>query len=257
MLELLAGGIPMRRALKNTILILLILSLTVSTALLTYLYFFASEDRNLSGQWTARLDMSKQAAVTALGWLQDIEAVSISLEELEDYMQDLSVEVQLTMEQTARFEGTFRCSVLPESYDACRQAAYEAFAAAFRMLLTRRLCMAGYLGSTDSETIEALAAETFGMSTVSYLMNCGPALLPSLEELQDRYDGSGAYEASEGVLIRQFDGGSGAVREERYIRKGITLILSEENEPVVSGASLGQNPLIYTLKQSQGQSFIF
>ena len=88
----------MRKALKNTILILLLLTLSVSTAFLAYLHFFASDDHDLSGEWTAELDMTQQASVTALAWLQDIEAVSISLEEMESYMQGLTIRINLTME---------------------------------------------------------------------------------------------------------------------------------------------------------------
>ncbi|MDE7239806.1 MAG: hypothetical protein K2N41_08860, partial [Lachnospiraceae bacterium] len=180
----------MKKIIKNAVVVLLILTLSASTAFLTYLHFFASEDEELSGEWIAELDMTDRAAVTAINWLQDIEAVSISLEDMESYMQDLTIRINLTLEQTAPSEGTFRCYVLPESYDDCNQAAYEAFAMAFQALLTERLLMAGYTGSTDHETLEALVTETFGMSTVSYLMSCGPALLPSLEELQAQYDGS-------------------------------------------------------------------
>ena len=219
---------------------------------MAYLHFFAPGDEDLSGEWTAELDMTEQAAVTALDWLQDIEAVTVSLEDMEDYMQDLTVQVNLTLEQTARFEGTFRCSVLPESYEACRQSAYEAFARAFRDLLAERLRMAGYTDGTDGEAVEALVAETFGMSTVSYLMSYGPALLPSLEELQDRYDGSGTYANAEGILTRQFDeGGSAAVKAESYIRKEASLILTGETGSVPTGLFSDHYPMVYTLRQTQ------
>lgn len=140
----------MRKNLKNILLTILFLCLITSTALLTYLQFFAPNDKDLSGNWTAKLDMTKQSAVTALDWLQDIEAVSISLEDMENYMHGLTIEVNLTFEQTANSEGTFRCNVLPESYDACNQAAYEAFATAFQDLLVERLRMAGY---TDRKSV--------------------------------------------------------------------------------------------------------
>lgn len=241
----------MRKNMKNVVFILLLLTLSISTALLTYVHFFASGDKGLSGEWTADLDMTDQAAVAALGWLQDIEAVSVSLEDMESRMQDLTVRVELTLEQTARSEGSFRCNVLPESYDACNRAAYEAFAMAFRELLAERLRMAGYERYADGEAVEALVTETFGMSTVSYLMSCGPALLPALEDLQAEYDGSGAYEAAEGILIRQFDDGRPvATRVERYIREGSNLILFEETGSVSSGFSLERSPVIYTLKQA-------
>ena len=232
----------MRKILKNSVLIGLFLFLITFTALLTYLHFFASDDKDLSGNWTAKLDMTKQSAVTALSWLQDIEAVSISLEDMEDYMQGLTIEVNLTLEQTANSEGTFHCNILPESYDACNQAAYEAFAAAFEELLIERLRMAGYTGNTDKETIEELVTETFGMSTVSYLKSCGPRLLPPLEDLQDQYEGSGTYKTAEGILTRQFDDGQAVTtKTENYIRKDSSLILYEESDSSYS-------PVIYTLQ---------
>ena len=141
----------------------------------------------------------------------------------------------ITFEETARSEGIFEACVIPESYETCKQAAYEAFAAMFREAVSKRLHMAGYDGSTDQEAVEALVVETFGMSTVSYLMASVPELLPSLEELQAQYDGSGTYQAAEGILTRQFDGRGEAAKAEHYIRKDASLILTEY-------------PVIYTLQ---------
>ncbi|MDE5933331.1 MAG: hypothetical protein K2H40_12760, partial [Lachnospiraceae bacterium] len=248
-----------KNTLKNTILLILLLTFGISTALLTYLHFFASGSRNVSGEWTADLDMTEHAAVTAFSWLQDIEAVSVSLEDMESCMQGLTVQVELALEQTDRTSGIFRCTVLQESYDACNQAAYEAFAMTFRELLAERLRMAGYTGSMDEEAIEALVTETFGMSTISYLMAYGPALLPSLEDLQAQYEGSGTYEAAEGILARQFDeGGSAAARAEYYTRTDANLILLEETGSVPADSSpVGlfseDYPIMYTLKQPQEQ----
>lgn len=97
----------MKKTIKNVIFTLLLLTLSASTALLAYLHFFASDDDELSGEWTAELDMTQQAAITALDWLQDIEAVSISLEDMESYMQNLTIQISLTLEQTDSSEGTF------------------------------------------------------------------------------------------------------------------------------------------------------
>ena len=242
----------MGKIIKNVILTLLILTLSTSTAFLAYLHFFASDDRELSGEWTANLDMTQQAAVTAFSWLQDIEDVDISLEDMEAYMQDLNIQVDLTLEQSDRFKGTFHCNVLPESYDACNQAAYEAFAMAFQELLAERLQMAGYSAGTDQESIEALVNETFGMSTVSYLMSYGPELLPSLEDLQAQYDGSGTYEATEDILTRQFDmGGVVTTKIEYYIRKDSNLILFDEIGSDSSESFSDYDSVIYTLKRLQ------
>lgn len=240
----------MRRVMKNAIITFLILFLGISTIFLAYLHFFTPDDRNLTGEWCAELDMTGQVAAMAYGWLRDIEAVSVSLEEVEAYMQDLTIQVNLTMEQTGRAEGTFRCSVLPESYDTCRQAAYEAFAEAFRSLVAERLRMAGYGDYAQGEAVEALVNETFGMSAAAYLMNCGPSLLPSLEELQAAYDGSGTYEAAEGILVRKFDtGGAAGTRQEQYIRKESGLILLGETGDAAADGSAEYYPMIYTLKQ--------
>ena len=218
----------MGKVIKNTILLLLILSLSISTAFLAYLHFFKPDSSNLSGEWTAELNLTEQAAVTALIWLQDIEAVSVSLEDVESYMQELTVQVNLKLEASSDFEGAFLCSILPESYEACEKTAYESFAAVFRELLTERLRMAGYTGGTDEDDIEALVNETFGMSTVSYLMTFGPALLPSLEDLQVQYDGSGTYVAAEGILTRQYD--DGTIKTDNYILEDSSLVLSKEED---------------------------
>lgn len=242
----------MKKILKFIVLAIVFLALIISTAGLAYLHFFASNDKNLSGEWTASLDVTQQAAVMALGWLQDIEAVSVSMQDMESHMQGLEIAVRLTFEETQRSAGTFRCDVLPESYDSCNQAAYEAFASAFRQLLAERLRMADYAGGTDDEAVEALVAETFGMSTVSYLMSCGPKLLPSLEELQAQYEGSGTYETKEGILTRQFeDGESVRTKEEQYVRKGTHLILTGEHDAASQGYFADHYPVLYTLETQE------
>ena len=240
----------MRKIMKNVIFTFLILLLGLYTALLTYLHFFASGDRDFSGEWTTQLAMTQQAAVTALDWLQEIEGVSVSLEEMESSMQGLTIEVSLTMEQTERMAGTFQCGIRADSYEACRQAAYEAFAESFRTLLGERLRMAGYGDYAEGEAVEALVNETFGMSAAAYLMNCGPSLLPSLEELQAAYDGSGTYEAADGILVRKFDtGGAAGTRQEQYIRKESGLILLGDTDDAAADGSAEYYPMIYTLKQ--------
>lgn len=231
---------------------LLFLTLSILTAFLIYVHFFRLDDRNLSGEWTAGLDMTKQASVAAFIWLQDIEGISVSLEEVEARMGNLTVEVNMKLEQTEQSGGTFYCNIETESYEACEQVAYEAFAAAFRELLGERLRMAGYAEEADGETAEALVQETFGMSTVSYLRSCAPALLPSLEELQAAYDGSGTYETAGGILVRQFDeGGEGFTRTESYIRKEDRLILSKEDGEDIPDVIADHDPLVYMLRQSR------
>lgn len=236
----------MGKIMKNAVCLFVILLLMFSTALLAYLHFFAGKDQDLSGEWAAQLAMREQAAVTALDWLQEIEGVSVSLEDMMSSMQNLTVQVSLTMEQTGRGAGTFHCAIQADSYEACRQAAYEAFAEAFRALLGERLHMAGYEGGTDQEAVEALVAESFGMSTVSYLMAYGPALLPSLEELQEQYEGSGTYEADGDSLIRRFEAdGVVITREEHYIRKDACLILTGGAASEDTGAFFGGYPVVY------------
>lgn len=235
----------MRKIIKNTVFVILFSVLVIFAVLLIYLFFYASDDKNLSGEWTAHLDMTEQASVTALGWLQNMEAVSVSMQDMKSRMQGLTIELHLTLEQTGRSAGTFRCSVLQESYAACSQAAYEEFAAVFRELLAERLHMAGYTGGTDEE---ALVMETFGMSTTSYLISCVPDLLPPLEDLQAQYDGSGTYETADDILTRQFDNDQFVrAKTERYIRKDSTLILTEETNSPPSGYYTEHYPILYFL----------
>lgn len=232
----------------------LILILVFGVFVAFFAGFSASElvGRRLSGEWTAEIDRKEQAAAAALSWLQDVEAVSLSLEDIEKAMPDLKVQVSLAFEWDLQTGGHFRSSVWPESYTACRQAAYEAYAGIFQTLLAERLRMAGYEGATDEAAVEALAVQTFGMSTVDYLMSYATPLMPSLEELQAEYEGSGSYEVSGDVLSLQFDAEEGTVtKTERYIRKGSTLILLGEAGGAGSSFPQGDYPVIYTLEQPQ------
>lgn len=244
----------MKKIIKNTVFVILFSILLLSTALSAYLCLSAAASRNLSGEWTAELDMTEQAAVTALDWLQDMEAVSVSMQDLEDRMQGLTVTLSLKLEQTSRSGGTFASGILPESYAACSQTAYEAFAAVFRELVADRLRMAGYDGDTGEAAVEALVQETFGMPTVSYLMSCEPNLLPPLGDLQARYDGSGTYSTAEGTLARTFDGGSLVrTRTEHYIRKDSTLILTGSADSALPGYFNAPYPVMYTLQPVENE----
>ena len=238
----------MRKTAKTVVLVLLFLTLCALLAFLVYLHFFSTRDKDISGQWTTEADMTGEAAAEAYIWLRDMEAVSVSMEEVESRMEGLTVQVSLELEQTDRSEGTFRCYVVPGSYEDCSRAAYEAFAALFRELTAKRLRMAGYTGAVDADAVEALVTETFGMSTVSYLMSCGPALMPPLEELQGRYDGDGAYVTDTGILTRQFKAGDAvATKSESYIRKDSELILTKD---IGADDSEGY-PIVYVLRQTE------
>lgn len=242
----------MKKTITTALLTILILTLTASTALLAYLHFFMADNHDLSGTWTADLNMTKQAAASAFGWLEDIEGVSVSLEEMETDMNGLTIQVDLTFTQDGDSAGAFACHVSPESYEVCRQAANGALAAAFRECLAERLHMAGYTGGTDEKTIEALVTETFGMSTEEYLAACGPELLPSLEDLQSQYDGSGAYETAEDMLTRRFEeDGTVITKTEIYILQDGSLLLLEAEDADSQGFSSGEYPIVYTLRQTR------
>ena len=55
------GGGAMRKILNVVVLAVLLPALLIATVLLTYLHFFAPGDKNLSGKWTASLDMTDHA----------------------------------------------------------------------------------------------------------------------------------------------------------------------------------------------------
>ena len=94
----------MKKIMNSIVYVILLPALIISTALLTYLHFFASNDNNLSGEWIATINMTEQVSFTALDWLQDIEAVSVSMQDMESHMQDLTIDLHMTFEQTARSE---------------------------------------------------------------------------------------------------------------------------------------------------------
>ncbi len=102
----------MRKILNFMVLAVLLPALLTATVLLTYLHFFAPGTR-ISGKWTASLDMTDQAAVTAIGWLQDIEGIDIegisaSMQEMENTVQDFTVEVTITLRRPPGRRGLLR-----------------------------------------------------------------------------------------------------------------------------------------------------
>lgn len=241
----------MKKIIKTVLFTLLFLTFAASTALFAYHHFFAADDSGLSGEWTAELNLTERAAVSAYSWLQEIEGVSFSLEDMKSYMPTLTVIVNLSFGQTDGTAGTFSCKVSSESYEACNQSAYAALAAAFHDLLAKRLSMAGYAGGTDEEAIEALVTETFGMSTKAYLRSYGPKLLPSLQELQAQYDGGGSYERTEDILTRRFEeDGTVVTKTEIYIWQDESLILMGETDADPSDLFSNEYPVVYTLRQS-------
>ena len=95
-------------------------------------------------------------------------------------------------------------------------------------------------------------AGEFGVSTVSYLMEYGPALLPSMEELQGQYEGSGTYEVEEGIVRRRFEDGSTVItKEEYYIRKDDSLILTGEAASGDGEPSSSRYPVVYRWEPQQ------
>ena len=80
-------------------------------------------------------------------------------------------------------------------------------------------------------------------------MTCGPALLPSLEDLQAQYDGSGTYEAAEGILTWRYD--NGITKTENYVWENSSLVLS--GEEIVDGQGRKKPAILIFRKKMSGK----
>ena len=72
--------------------------------------------------------------------------------------------------------------------------------------------------------------------------------MPSLEDLQAQYNGSGTYEVAEGILTRRYD--DGTTKTENYVWENFSLVLSEEGNSDGQGQ---KKPVILIFQKMSGE----
>jgi len=146
------------------------------------------------GSWHRQIDLREHAVGEARLWLGGARLG----EQVDAEAAFPAIPAELTL--TLQKDGTWQCHVERESYEAAEAAAAQGMAAALRELLRLRIEDTGRGGGTE-EYLEARIADAVGMSSLEYLREHGPKLLPTLEELENSFGGEGTYRVEDGRLL--------------------------------------------------------
>ena len=134
--------------------------------------------------YTVSVSMGEEAAAKALIWLSEVEGNTLGYEDVRELMGDLYVEVNMTPTEV---RGVYSQSLDEDSYDACSLMAKEGLKKAFCQVTLDLLVAEGYEGEPDEVLVEQLMQDTFGVSVEEYLDSCGVELIPSFENLSEKY----------------------------------------------------------------------
>lgn len=135
--------------------------------------------------------MSEEAAARAYIWLNQMEDMALSYEEIKERMGEISLKIVLTPGEE---KNTYVQSLDGDTYTECMKQAQNGLAASFRDAVRQRFSDAGYEGEISDEMLDEMMQEEYGVSVSEYLALCEVQLLPDLEELTETYSGEVTYE---------------------------------------------------------------
>ncbi|MCR5249441.1 MAG: serine hydrolase [Lachnospiraceae bacterium] len=179
--------------------VLLIFLLTFLTAIIVGGIFFVSHALNaarfLPGSWVRQTAVEQTAADRARGWLDAARmGADVPLTELSDF------QVESTLVFNA--DGSWSETADESLYLQETERAYAALSRALKELIVRRAEELGSSELTYDQAEDAIKAAT-GLSSVDYLKQAVPGLLPSFEEIRPLCEGSGSYSAKSGTLTME------------------------------------------------------
>ena len=197
------------------ILLLLVILLLAAISCGLALRLYRRSDPLLVGNWRMQADYTDLARERANAWLREAR-----LGEQTDtgaYLKPVKLPVELHL----REDGTWSRTFDPDKRAEAEKAAREALETALTELVRLRIQDAGRPEVTEQEAEDRIA-EAIGMSAGDYLELYGPALLPTAEELEAAYTGSGVYQI-EGPYLH-LEGHASA----RYLADEVLLVLESE-----------------------------
>ena len=194
------------------VILSLLLLLTAGGGL--FLYFFMRPDRKLPGNWLREVSLGNTARENGRMWLDGADKGN----ELPlDGLKGAHLTMTLSLEN-----GSWTQSVNAEDYAAQEESALRVLSSSLKKLIVLRAEALGAEGITEDKAEAAIVAVT-GMSSMEYLKQYGPELLPALGTLEAEYNGSGSYRTENGMLLR--DG----CEDMRFMVDERTLVLSDAN----------------------------
>lgn len=166
------------------IIILMLLLIGVLTAGAVY-YLFGNSLR-LPGTWEREIDLTNQVRESIASYLSET-AYGDEID-IRPYVDKISIKSTLTVTK----ESEWTEKIDSADYEEITQKANMALKQAVTELLSRRI-KDSYIETDVS--VGDLVKESTGMSLDAYLSTYGPSMLPSYEELSEKYGVTATYEA--------------------------------------------------------------
>lgn len=139
----------------------------------------------VAGEHTETIDISEDVASNAEGWLEDIEGVTVTTRDISECIGELEITIVTKCELDLYDNLTVTRELDRDSYDYCRQKAYDGVSLCFKKVIMERLYAAGI--DTEGIDIEAVVRENFGLSVNDYIERSLPDFFPTYEELTERF----------------------------------------------------------------------
>lgn len=170
-----------RISIITPILFLIVIALLVFIGLILYKQHKKSKEPIFE-----YVSIAEEASARALVWLNDIDDIELSFEDVKECMGEFNLEVKYTPTET---KGIYTVELMPDCYEYCESQAKIGLEKSYRLAVINRLQKVGYEGPCTDETVEKLMKTTFGITVADYLEQCEISLLPSFEELNAKYSG--------------------------------------------------------------------
>lgn len=132
------------------------------------------------------VSMTDEASARAYVWLNEIDDMPLSFDDVKECMGDFNLEIVLTPTEE---RGTYVQSLADGSYEYVENQAKTGFEKAYRLVVISRLKDSGVEGECTDETVDELMSKTFGVTVAEYLDSCEVELIPSKEKLESMYSG--------------------------------------------------------------------
>lgn len=132
------------------------------------------------------VSLDEEAAARAYVWISDIEDNGVSFDEVKECMGEFNLELVLMPTEE---KGVYQRSLADGSYEYALSQATVGMEKVYKKVVRNRLLDAGFEGQCTDEEIDELMQRTFGVSVEEYLKGEEIELLPTLDELNEKYAG--------------------------------------------------------------------
>ena len=128
--------------------------------------------------------MAEEASANALIWLNQITDNELDFATVAECMGDMSI----TVERIPGKKGAYTQTLLEDTYEPCIAQANEGFKKAYIKAIENKILEHNPDAKIEEDTVDNLMNEVYGVSLDEYLSSVDCEIIPSLEDIKDRYN---------------------------------------------------------------------